>query len=295
MNTSVPTLTNVPYGSLISEPTDPIKTGCIFEGWFKDEAYTELWDFGTDTVTQDTVLYAGWSVNPNYLKSVTFRVPGMEDQIVYIPKGDLIPAEYAPVDENGQALNWYTRSDFANDPWNFDEDVVSSDLVLYGKTNLCTVILDPGNGSALINLSVYSGNRIPEPENVVREGYTLCGWYTNGSYTKQWDFTSDRVSGYVTLYAKWVENVIDKEGRDTGISVEVVKPTGVVYTGKAVIPTVIVRDNGKVLTANVDYTVSFKNNTAACYMDDASVPAAKRPQILIQGKGDYKSAGKITR
>ena len=293
MGTNVPTLTNVPYGALIEEPTDPTKTGCIFEGWFVDESCTELWDFASDTVTGDTILYAGWSVNPNYLKAVTFRLPGEEDQIVYVPKGELIPAEYAPVDENGNAMVWYTRSDFANDPWDFDTDAITGDVVLYGKTALCTVSYEPGNGAYLPEVQVYAGNLITAPEAAM-EGRTLCGWYTDPGFAEQWDFETDRVTADMTLYAKWVENIIDREGKDTGISIEIVNEAGIVYTGKAVIPAIIVRDNGKVLTEKTDYTVSFKNNTAACSQDDPDVKANKLPQIIVQGKGNYKSSGKIT-
>ena len=294
MGTNVPTLTNVPYGSLIEEPTDPTKTGYIFEGWFVDEEYSRLWDFSADVVTEDLVLYAGWSVNPNYLKTVTFRMPGLEDQIVYVPKGELIPVEYAPVDENGEALVWYTRSDFANDAWDFDYDTVAEDLVLYGKTMLCNVSYEPNNGTYLATAGVYAGNFLTAPE-VTKDGWTLCGWYTDAEFAQQWNFETDRVSESMTLYAKWVENVIDRDGNDTGISIEIVNEADVVYTGKAVTPTVIVRDEGKVLEVKADYTVSFKNNTAACDKDDPNVKANKLPQIIVQGKGNYKSSGKITK
>lgn len=294
MGTNIPTLTNVPYGSLIEEPTDPTKTGYIFEGWFVDEEYSRLWDFSADVVTEDLVLYAGWSVNPNYLKTVTFRMPGLEDQIVYVPKGEKIPVEYAPVDENGEAMEWYTRADYNSDPWEFEYETVTEDLVLYGKTMLCNVSYEPNNGTYLAAAGVYAGNFLTAPE-VTKDGWTLCGWYTDAEFAQQWNFETDRVSESMTLYAKWVENVIDRDGNDTGISIEIVNEADVVYTGKAVTPTVIVRDEGKVLEVKADYTVSFKNNTAACDKDDPNVKANKLPQIIVQGKGNYKSSGKITK
>lgn len=293
MGTSVDTLTNVPYGSLIEEPTDPTKTGSIFEGWFVDEEYSRLWDFENDVVTQDTVLYAGWSVNPNYLKTVTFRVPGQVDQVYYIPKGEQIPESYAPVDENGEAMNWYTRADFANVPWDFEYDLVTENTVLYGKTALCTVSYEPNNGESLESGRFYAGNLVAEPA-VVREGWTLCGWYTDAEFTQPWAFETDRIRDDMTLYAKWVENIRDKDGNDTGISVEIVNEADVTYTGKSLMPEIIVRDGGRVLTLKTDYTVTYKNNITACEKDDPNVKAAKLPQIVVQGKGNYKSSGKIT-
>jgi uncharacterized repeat protein (TIGR02543 family) len=47
-------------GSKILKPADPIKEGCIFKGWFKDEQCTSVWNFNTDPVALDIVLYAKW-------------------------------------------------------------------------------------------------------------------------------------------------------------------------------------------------------------------------------------------
>ena len=39
---------------------------------------------------------------------------------------------------------------------------------------------------------------VPSPESV-----TFCGWYTDKSYTYQWNPAIDTVKGDMTLYAKW--------------------------------------------------------------------------------------------
>ena len=49
----------VDYGSKLAEPTEPIKSGFSFCGWYSDIAFTELFDFDSP-ITRDTVLYAGW-------------------------------------------------------------------------------------------------------------------------------------------------------------------------------------------------------------------------------------------
>jgi len=294
LGTAVPTLTNVPYGALIQEPTDPTKAGCIFEGWFVDEDHTQLWDFEKDTVTQDKILYAGWSVNPNYLRSVTFRVPGMEDQIIYVPKGELISEGSAPLGPGGEMLTWYRTANFASDPWDFAYDTVTGNVVLYGKTPLCTVSFVSEFGNHPENQTVYAGNRIAEPNLGMADCYTFCGWYTDAAFTEAWNAAEDPVIGDITLYAKWLPNELDKEGNDTRICVEILNEADIVYTGKAVTPSVVVRDAGKILTLNTDYTVKYKNNTAACARDNEAVQLTKRPQIQVQGKGNYKSAGTIT-
>jgi uncharacterized repeat protein (TIGR02543 family) len=52
---------SVPAGNTIVSPLDPSRTDYTFAGWYKDARYTQAWDFGTDEVTTDTVLYAKWS------------------------------------------------------------------------------------------------------------------------------------------------------------------------------------------------------------------------------------------
>ena len=53
---------SVALGSTITAPLDPMRADYSFRGWYKDAACTQAWDFGTDTVTTDIVLYAGWEL-----------------------------------------------------------------------------------------------------------------------------------------------------------------------------------------------------------------------------------------
>lgn len=54
----------VKFGDLIERPVDPEKKGYTFFGWYKDAECTQLWDFETETVEEDTTLYAKWTENP---------------------------------------------------------------------------------------------------------------------------------------------------------------------------------------------------------------------------------------
>ena len=47
-------------GELATAPDAPTRAGYTFGGWYSDEALTTEWGFATDTVTEDTTLYAGW-------------------------------------------------------------------------------------------------------------------------------------------------------------------------------------------------------------------------------------------
>lgn len=51
---------NLEPGSLAKEPTEPIREGYHFTGWYKETSCKTAWDFKTDKVTEDVTIYAGW-------------------------------------------------------------------------------------------------------------------------------------------------------------------------------------------------------------------------------------------
>lgn len=61
MGGSVVQSQSVADGELATEPTAPTKTGFTFGGWYSDLDLTVAWDFSTDTVDSDMMLYAKWS------------------------------------------------------------------------------------------------------------------------------------------------------------------------------------------------------------------------------------------
>ncbi len=54
-------LTNVTNGTTISAPAAPTKANNTFGGWYKEPACTTAWNFASDTVTADIILYAKWT------------------------------------------------------------------------------------------------------------------------------------------------------------------------------------------------------------------------------------------
>lgn len=61
MGGSVVQSQSVADGELATEPAAPTKTGFTFGGWYSDLDLTVAWDFSTDTVDSDMMLYAKWS------------------------------------------------------------------------------------------------------------------------------------------------------------------------------------------------------------------------------------------
>ena len=53
----------IEYDAKATKPTDPTKTGYTFDGWYKEDECTNTWDFITEKVTVDTILFAKWIVD----------------------------------------------------------------------------------------------------------------------------------------------------------------------------------------------------------------------------------------
>lgn len=51
---------SVRSGQKATEPEDPTKSLYVFSGWYKEDTFTTLFDFDTDTITADTTIYAKW-------------------------------------------------------------------------------------------------------------------------------------------------------------------------------------------------------------------------------------------
>ncbi len=51
----------VQNSGLVTKPADPTRSGYLFSGWYKQAACTAAWNFATDKVTANTILYAKWT------------------------------------------------------------------------------------------------------------------------------------------------------------------------------------------------------------------------------------------
>lgn len=80
-----------------------------------------------------------------------------------------------------------------------------------------TVTLNKKDGSEPVTVNVANGEVFSEPDEPTRTSCTFGGWYTDESFTTEYDFTKP-VSGNITLYAKWIVNVDLNELLSTHIS-----------------------------------------------------------------------------
>ncbi|MFC5470370.1 InlB B-repeat-containing protein [Cohnella suwonensis] len=207
---AVASLTGITSGATVTKPADPTRAGYTFSGWYKDEGYASAWNFMTDTVSTNTMLYAKWTSIPVSTYTVTFdskdgsavaSAPGIVSGATVTKPADPTRAGYT-------FSGWYKDEGYAS-AWNFMTDTVSANTTLYAKwtsipVSTYTVTFDSKEGSAVASATgIVSGATVTKPADPTRAGYTFSGWYKDEGYASAWNFSTDMVSANTSLYAKW--------------------------------------------------------------------------------------------
>ena len=193
------------YATAVSEPSEPIRTGYTFNGWYVDEDFTETYAFKT-MPAEDIIVYAKWTINQY---SITFNSNGgsVTDSITQ----DYATSVLEPTEPTREGYNfegWYSNSTLIT-PYTFTT-MPAKDINLYGKWDAIdyaiTYNLNGGtNGSNPASYTVEAAT-ITLAE-ATKEGYTFNGWYDNAEFTGD-IFTEITIgsNGDVTLYASWTIN-----------------------------------------------------------------------------------------
>lgn len=126
--------TGVVSGTTINEPPAPTKEGFTFAGWYKDTLGTDEWNFATDVVISDMMLYAKWIPAAQEQYTVTFDSLGGStvEPATGVVSGNTISDPPAPTKAGYTFEGWYKDAD-GIDGWKFAEDAVMSDVTLYAK------------------------------------------------------------------------------------------------------------------------------------------------------------------
>jgi len=204
----------VVHGTKISAPIAPTRSGYVFDGWYKDSGLSTPWNFDNDIVINDVTLYAKWQ--PPH--TVRFESNGGSPvaPISNVVHKTTIFTPSVPTKSGKMFDGWYKDRDLVS-PWNFSNDKVLIDIILYAKWRnfRATFINDSGNFVPAVE-NIISGSKISEPTAPMRNGYVFDGWYKEQELVNQWNFNTDTVVADITLYSKWRNYEVDDIGTAGG-------------------------------------------------------------------------------
>ena len=190
-------------GGKFTEPTAPSKENHTFAGWYNGD---EKFDFDADTTNAPNVLnlVAKWDINQYTVKFVSDH-GSFEDQTIEhggtIDTGKLI----IPTVEGFTFDGWYADKTY-NTKFDFNTSITSNTTV-YAKwtANDYKVSFVTEHVDAPASQNVKYNGTASDPGKLKEEGYTFIGWYTDETYTKEFDFTKP-ITSNTTVYAKWEKN-----------------------------------------------------------------------------------------
>ena len=157
-------------------------------GW-KELKTDKEWNFATDTVTEDTVLYPVWKSTAKYY-TVKYETGSQHATIADMRIKDGNKARKPAITWVGRTLQgWYTTADFQDGTlWDF-ESPVKGNMTLHAKwvLNAPTVAVDADNAAAG-KVTVHTGDKVVltatashEAEKGITFSYT---WYKDGKEIK---------------------------------------------------------------------------------------------------------------
>lgn len=203
--TNVDSLTQE-VGTNVLKPTDPIKEGYVFDGWYLNEVKYEF----TTMPSEDITLVAKWIK----LYTVTVYLNNGEDTLVYQVKENSTLEQLQELDtpyyEGYEFIDFYYDDAYkvAMKP----RVKITKDIELYAKWDkIYYITYDLNGGTIDVELRSeftatdleYSNIELKHP---IKEGYYFRGWYDNSSFEGDliYKISKGDEKDFI-LYAKFVE------------------------------------------------------------------------------------------
>ena len=190
-------------GGKFTEPAPPSKENHTFAGWYNGD---KKFDFDADTTNAPNVLelVAKWEKSKYTVKFVSDH-GSFADQT--IEHGKPIDTDKLTIPEvEGYTFDgWYADAAY-NTEFDFSTPI-TGDTTVYAKwtANDYYVSFFTEHGDPPTSQNVKYNGTADDPGKLTEEGYTFDGWYTDETYTKEFDFTKP-IKSNTTVYAKWTAN-----------------------------------------------------------------------------------------
>ena len=176
----VPSITQ-DYGTAITPPAAPTRTGYTFAGWDKTIPAT--------MPAENMTITARWQVNQY---TITFKPEnGGQDIVIKQDYGTAITPPAAP-----------TRTGYTFAGWDktIPTTMPAGDMAITAQwqLNQYTITFDTAGGSEVPSITQDYGTAITAPANPTKTGYTFAGWNR--------EIPTAMPAGDMTITARWTEN-----------------------------------------------------------------------------------------
>ena len=203
------------YGTDVSAPDAPTKTGHTFAGWYSDSGLTTAVTWPYTLGASDVTFYADWTAN-NY--NITFDANGGTGGTG--PTSMLYDSPLnAPV---------VSRTGYSFVEWlpEVPATVPAQDTTYTAQwtINPYTVNFNSNGGSAVASITQNYGTDVSAPDIPTKTGHTFAGWYSDSGLTTAvtWPYTLG--ASDVTFYADWTVNNYNVTFDATAVQAAPVRP-----------------------------------------------------------------------
>ena len=169
------------YGTAITAPANPTKTGYTFAGWDKT--------IPTTMPAENMAITARWQVNQY---TITFKPEnGGQDIVIKQDYGTAITAPANPTKTGYTFAGWDKTI-----PTTMPAENMA--ITARWQVNQYTITFKPENGGQDIVIKQDYGTAITAPANPTKTGYTFAGWDR--------EIPTTMPAGDMTITAQWTEN-----------------------------------------------------------------------------------------
>lgn len=188
------------FGEPIEAP--PLQTwpGYVFDGWYTDNEFTNLYDFSTP-VSGPMNLYAKWDLE---VYTLTFNsMGGSEVEADQAEFMTMFEMPEPPTRFGYTFAGWYADEELTVE-FDFMAPATANDMAYAAWTPLTyTVVFVENGGTDVADVTATHDQALAEPTAPTKVGHVFEGWFTdNGTFENEYDFET-LVTGPFNLYAKW--------------------------------------------------------------------------------------------
>lgn len=188
------------FGEPIEAP--PLQTwpGYVFDGWYTDSEFMNLYDFSTP-VSGPMNLYAKWDLE---VYTLTFNsMGGSEVEADQAEFMTMFEMPEPPIRFGYTFAGWYADEELTVE-FDFMAPATANDMAYAAWTPLTyTVVFVENGGTDVADVTATHDQALAEPTAPTKVGHVFEGWFTdNGTFENEYDFET-LVTGPFNLYAKW--------------------------------------------------------------------------------------------